>query len=377
MGHVQRASTLTDSEIIDFLCRLIRGESPEWPAPEDADFPSRFLDLAAYHGVDALACYRVQDHADPLRIPTAVGDELTRRLKRAVAIEMVRANDLATVRERLAEAGIPVILIKGGALAYTVYPEPYLRARVDTDLFIAIRDIDGIRDILRASGYRLEGWVYKSHQFKALRSGFGGQMVKYDIHWRSSNHAKFARVLDFEEAWRESVHITQLGNFRTLSPRHALLQACLHRAGNPRHDPDRLVWLYDVHLLLAHMSEADQAGFARLAVINDVQALCAEPIEKCGRLFRTENARSVLERLRAPVRAGSLRRRFRESQLGLMVDDLMKMGSGKTRMDYLKEFLLPPRAYLLEHYGKTSGFWLPVLYFRYILGGFFEKILLR
>ncbi|GAG77142.1 unnamed protein product, partial [marine sediment metagenome] len=54
---------------------------------------------------------------------------------------MLRKHDLLALLQALEQAGLSVVLLKGGALAYTHYPEPHLRARVDTDIFIDSADI--------------------------------------------------------------------------------------------------------------------------------------------------------------------------------------------------------------------------------------------
>jgi hypothetical protein len=52
----------------------------------------------------------------------------------------------------LEQAGLSVILLKGGALAYTHYPEPHLRVRVDTDIFINSADIRQIKAVFTDLG---------------------------------------------------------------------------------------------------------------------------------------------------------------------------------------------------------------------------------
>jgi len=51
---------------------------------------------------------------------------------------MARVVELREVLAALAGAGLPVLLLKGAALAYTLYPEPHLRDRSDTDLLFPV-----------------------------------------------------------------------------------------------------------------------------------------------------------------------------------------------------------------------------------------------
>jgi hypothetical protein len=86
---------------------------------------------------------------------------------------------------------------------------------------------------------------------------------------------------------------------------------------------------------------------------------------------------AVLEALKTATPGDFARRRFRGSQMALMMDDLRALEGGRNKLAYLAEFLFPPGDYLLERYEKRGKSWLPVLYLRYVLGGVLEKIALR
>ena len=68
---------------------------------------------------------------------------------------MVRAAELRAVLEALARQGLPVLLLKGAALAYTLYPEPHLRNRCDADLLLPSRDeAECAGRVLQTLGYQ-------------------------------------------------------------------------------------------------------------------------------------------------------------------------------------------------------------------------------
>ena len=359
-------------DILDVLCGALRGDDIAWPLASDKAFYSELLGQAVHHGVDCLFWHALQERHERRQLPDWLKEELSARTTRAVAVEMVRANDVRSLQQQLTQAGITAILMKGGALAYTHYPEPYLRARADTDIFIAPRDIKVIRDVFQAAGYRLEGWIYKSHQFKALRDGFGGQTIKYDVHWRSSNQSRYARVLSHDDARENSVTIEQLGGIAALSAGFALIQACIHRAAGTYHDPNRLVWLYDVHLLVHGMGEPELNRFAERAVEAGVQDICLEAFRRAERLFGTELPVPLLQAMKEPAAQAVLP--GGSGKFSLIVDDLREMPDARGRLDLLSEYLWPPADYLLQRYGKTGAYWVPVLYVRYLFSGIFERL---
>jgi hypothetical protein len=360
-----------------FLCGVLRGEGKSWPSAADTNFYSSFLERTHHHGVDALVCHVLKPTDAWNELPDVLKDELLQRSRGAIAIEMARSRDLNSLHEALEQAGLSALLLKGSALAYTHYPDPHLRTRVDTDIFIDSGDIRQVRDTLPGLGYQLRGWAYKSHQFNAVKEDFGGGIIKYDVHWRSNNCSTYARVIGYQEAEKESIPVPGLNGWRTLNPVHTLLLACMHRAGSSRHDPDRLIWLYDVHLLVSSMSEQELLSFSARAVSENIQAVCYQAIEKSRRCFATQVPGQVLQILLSPSGPKSIGRRFSNSQLALIFDDLRQMPDLRSKLALLREFLMPPGEYLLGRYGKEGWYWIPPLYFRYLLGGIIERVSLR
>ena len=226
-----------------FLCSVIRGDEVDWPAASDDEFYEQLLDRAIANGVDLLVCYLLREKPSWENIPAATREQLEQRTRDAIAVDLARTSDLAALNEALAREGQQVLLLKGAALARTHYPQPYLRARVDTDLMIEPDRIRQVRALLAGLDYDLVGWTYKSHQFNATKEKYGGRVIRYDVHWRANNGSKYARVIGFEDALAESVPVPGIDGARTLGPVHSLMLACMHRAATLSTQRDRLVWL--------------------------------------------------------------------------------------------------------------------------------------
>jgi len=368
---------VTPPPVIAVLCSVLRGDAVDWPATSNGAFYDELLSESIQQGVDALIAYQLKPTVAWQNLPGFFKDELDRRLSNAVAKEMVRSRDVVALQHLMEKEGITFLIIKGGALSYTHYPKPYLRSRVDTDVFIAPGDIGPLREALIRHGYRLQGWVYKSHQFNALRVGFGGEVVKYDVHWRSNNRSKYARVISFEEAFQQAVRIPGLSSCLTLSPVHSLLQACLHRAGSTYHDPNRLIWLFDIHLLVSRMTGNEQLEFAGETVRKDVQNICLDAVQKSEQLFQTGMSHQAQELLGTEAGRDSGDGRFSNSQLALIIDDFRQLPDLSSRLGMVREFLFPPGNYLLSRYQKTGWYWVPFLYLRYFLAGAYSRITLH
>jgi hypothetical protein len=174
----------------------------------------------------------------------------------------------------------------------------------------------------------------------------------------------------------QSIRIDADGNLG-LSPAHALLLACMHRAGNAEHDPDRLIWLYDLYLLIKRMGVEEQMTFARLAQEACVQAVCLEGLAKSKKYFNTGLYSEAMMLLSEDSGKITGLASFKYSYLGLVFDDLKHLPSWHARYGLIHELLFPSAAELLRKYNKESSLWLPWLYARYISYGLLQRLRLN
>lgn len=355
---------------------LLLQQDLDWSALEDEEAVGEFIEFCRYHGVVALVAYYLRDvdeSAEPVQV-------LKRQLHdialHEVAFELFRANQLQTVLAACREQGVQPLVIKGAALAQTHYPSPELRSRCDADIFIDMNDIDHIRAVMQERGYTVSGSIYKSHQFTCYLQAAKSLNMTFDVHWRISNSPLFARSLSYQEALGQSVEIDADGN-RGLSPVHALLLACMHRAGNEEHDPDRLIWLYDLHLLITGMGAEEQLAFARLAQENGVQDVCLQGIAKSSQYFNTGLSHDAMALLSDNSYSVTGKAGLRNSYLGLVLDDLKNLKSWHARYGLLHELLFPSSEELLRKYDKESPLWLPWLYVRYLSSGLAQRLRLK
>ena len=324
----------------------------------------------------ALVAYYLRDVDESAEPVQALKQQLHDIALHEVAFELFRANQLQTVLAACREQGLQPLVIKGAALAQTHYPSPELRARCDADIFIDMADIDRVQAIMQAQGYVVSGRIYKSHQFTCNLQAAKSLSMTFDVHWRISNSPLFARSLSYQEALDQSVEIDDDGN-RGLSPVHALLLACMHRAGNEEHDPDRLVWLYDMYLLVTGMGAEEQLAFAYLAQENGVQDVCLEGIAKSSQYFNTGLSLEAVALLSDNSYSVTGSASLKNSYLGLVLDDLRNLKSWHARYGLIHELLFPSSDELLRKYNKESSLWLPWLYTRYLSTGLLQRLRLR
>jgi Uncharacterised nucleotidyltransferase len=351
------------------VVEALRGEPAPWPAAS-ARLADAVLDLAAADGVAPLLATTRAAASWPDAVRTALRDAL--RLE--AAIEAVRRDELSRMTAALHSAGVRALLLKGARLAYTVYPRPWLRPRVDTDLLVAARERSTADQVLRDLGYaphtHFDGELV-THQFQyERRTAAGLELV--DLHWKIANPHAFADVFRVDELEQDAIAIDGLGACaRGPSDVHSLLLACLHTVAHHA-GSERLVWLYDIHLLASRLSEAEREEGAALARDRGLAAVCGWAMQRARRRFATPVPDGWLEERRhadahAEPTAAFLRRD--RTKTDVLVSDLRALPGWRDRMRLVREHLFPPAAYVRQAYGVSSGGLLPLLYAHRILRG--------
>src|ERR1017187_2270901 len=124
------------------------------------------LAVATHEGVDALLAYLRPD------VP-----ELAARRRDAVIEEELRSREMRRFAGALASSGIHAALIKGCALAFTLYPQPWCRPRLDLDALVAPGDVPRAASVLAALGYVRAGKLqgrFVNHQDAYERTAAAG-----------------------------------------------------------------------------------------------------------------------------------------------------------------------------------------------------------
>jgi hypothetical protein len=246
----------------ELLLRVLRGEAAPWPTSADTGFGERFLAACAAEDLIPLVRHRLESIPGASAWPVALRETLHRAARMRAAADMLLERELIAALAALAEAGIGSLLLKGAALAYTHYAEPHLRTRCDTDVLIRPADRIGARQALERLGYErrneIDGTLVSYQECHTKRDGAVRHVI--DLHWQVNNRQVFAQALRFDEVRARSVPVPPLGPAaRALCPTDALLLACMHRAahlGASGTEGDRLLWLYDIHLLATAMTSA-------------------------------------------------------------------------------------------------------------------------
>lgn len=359
------------------LSAVLRGEMPAWSDIDDAGLVDAVVERSNYHGVQGLLYARLQTVAG---WPATLIQTLRQQVIRGAALELLRRQVVADVLASLAAAGVEPVLFKGTALAYSLYDDPAQRTRCDTDLIVPADQRGRAMEVLATLGYArvLELGELASYQACLIRKGAGAHTL--DLHWKINNSELFSRLFGYQELRAAAEPLPALApQALGANPVHALLIACMHRAahvqapyfeaGVARYSGDRLIWLYDIHLLAMSFSQGQWEGFLDLARRKGFRSVCLEAIAQTRLHLGTQVPTEVLDELggKGPVeltaaylKAGHLRRRWL---------DLWAYEGVRERLRFARELAFPPAAYMHERFPRARPDWLPWLYVRRAIGG--------
>jgi hypothetical protein len=287
---------------------------------------------------------------------------------RLAAAELLLEAELRRLLASLAEIGVRPLLLKGTALAYSLYPEPWLRPRCDIDLLISESDREKTDSLLLRLGYAAQhpaAGPFRTQKSYSLRK----QHIDCccDIHWQiSSASGSFSRAFADETFFARTVGIPALGKHaRTLNKTDALLYACFHRAGHFSHSGDRLIWLHDLHLLCQSLTEEEAAFFCKRAEQLEISALCADGLKTAAFWFGTAFP-SALDTLFHERRSGRFALFLQKGrQAGIKnraLLELKELPTWQRRLRFLWQNLFPPAEYMLWRHGVKKKSSLPFLY---------------
>jgi hypothetical protein len=334
-----RKPAKTDLDLWRALARAVTGEAVDLEAFDPAEITRE----AERHGIVPLLHQRVHEGTlDGLASQAALA---LQALTRTLAASDMLLND--TTRKTLdlcARAGIDVLMLKGTPMAHLHYPVSYLRTRCDTDLFIPETQVEHAAAVLTANGYVLSGLGERrqsSRQFLAALPGGPSGHTHFDIHWKLSNRVLFRDALQFAASRAEAQPVPALGDAAyALSDADLLLHACIHRIAHGRNtERDRLLWLYDIHLLIEDMGEEDREAFKARALEKRLGTLCADALRVATELFGGTVPPDYLEALEERKKQEPTAKLLHASKLRWAWGDMAALGSLREKAAFAKELL--------------------------------------
>jgi hypothetical protein len=163
-------------------------------------------------------------------VPVGVGNRLRRAYRDQATMNMSLFFDALKVFKSLAENQLPVIALKGLALAKNVYSDIALRPMSDMDLLLKEEDLVMAGRTLLTLGYKqyFPAWESMSKTYHHLPPFTNKNGTIIELHWNIVTLDSPAKV-DIEGLWARSrpIKIEDI-EVRVFSPEDLFLHLCLH-----------------------------------------------------------------------------------------------------------------------------------------------------
>jgi hypothetical protein len=341
------------------------------------------VETACREGVAPLLAWALEEGGWSEAVPEGVRRELKAAWRtsavRSVRMSRVLLDVLATLSQPPA---VPVVLLKGAALAATVYPDPSLRPMCDFDLLVPAERLEDAVRRLRAEGYGDYGPDLApdlnqatGHHVHLFDGADGG--IHLELHWTLVGCEGQRYGPDIAWFWDEiesfDSDLLDAGlapsslPLVVLSPTAQLLHVAAHLMLQHGGASSRLVWFYDVHRLVEQESgRIDWTELVDRARQFHWSAALAAALERARDWFGTAIPQGVVDDLAGfdDGRSAWLVRRRADPLQTRATGMIAKAVSldWPTRVRYLRGMVLPSPAFVRARYRPDPSWLWPLCY---------------
>lgn len=258
-----RGSVLLDTEMspVRAFLRALGDPDPaalaRWVARRD--LPPDWADWIVAQSLGPYLLRRLQASGAHQALPPGALATLRADYYQAVAANAIQRRELADILEVLGTAGIKGVLLKGTALAYTVYDEPACRLKGDIDIWVQFEELDPAISALRGLGYQPAD---KADRPRALMQLVGGeqQMVSpipgtglVELQWPAfrGEWIRHTAQVDHQGIHRRCLPLQVEGrDALVMAPEDVLIHLCHHLAISHQFGHPWVRGLLDIHLVV-------------------------------------------------------------------------------------------------------------------------------
>jgi hypothetical protein len=283
-GEPRNALLRLPNDLLSYISSLLRDESPRLPNVSMNQW-SDLLSHLIQHGILPLLYWKICSMLQEFRPP----EDIISQLKKAFLLNSMSylqiKRQLGEIVRPFQSEGVRLLVLKGPALGWSIYPDPAMRPSCDLDLLVLPDQIAQARAILVRLGYKCLGKRFKHCKDFYCEESFIPQNYArnnrpVELHWDLHSFSGISRDVRIEDLFLRAVKVESSDlTFETLHP----VDALIHRAINMalyHNRVIRLIWIYDMALLARQLvvpddwkvlQERSVAWRARLALENSLK----------------------------------------------------------------------------------------------------------
>lgn len=272
-----------------------------------------------------------------------------------------RQQTIHRLAKALHRAGTKPILLKGPALAHTVYPHAHWRTSVDIDLLIDDSEWETANEVLLSLGYRSNpslNWGYLSFEKSFIPSESYPEAPLVELHLRLNNRPALC-VFSYQELLENAEQIAFLDEkVRIPNKMEHFVYLCVHRIGHFPEDR-RFAWLMDLYFLSRTFSDQEWEQLVELADVKQVLSIlrvCLEDLNHVLKLEIPDTVRRTLDKRSVDEGEESSRYLYqRYSKAHDLVNRWLEIPTTKTKLGYLRRWIFPPKSYMNASFKSKHG----------------------
>ena len=195
------------------------------------------LESARWHGIVPLLYNNLKGLQESHFIPQEVMDELRTAYNANLARNMYIYAELNSILGAFREKEVGVIVLKGAALAKSIYGDIGLRPMGDIDILVRKEDLPHAEKIMSGLGYLFHGyrppkWYRTNHQH--ISYNHPNKNILVEIHWHIANKSHPFRIRNIDtgliERWWERANTVEISGKKVLilCPDDLIFHLCLH-----------------------------------------------------------------------------------------------------------------------------------------------------
>ena len=244
-----------------YISSLLK-DAPVFPPDAPKDDWDKLLIALKNQWISPLLYWKITTLSSASHLPNHVVEQLRNAFLWSRFRTLQMEKQLSGMLGAFQHAGIEILILKGPALARSVYPDPATRPSSDLDILIKPSQVKRAGVLLEELGYQLETKrfmsflknIYKDEIFKA--TGNTRNLRGIELHWDLYLLHGTTREVGVEDLFQRAVELkTPSQTMSILHPIDALMYAAINIRNHLPHN--RLTWIYDTALLAGQLSKAD------------------------------------------------------------------------------------------------------------------------
>lgn len=251
-------------ELLTYVRSVFKDESPPAPTAPIGEW-SGLLNFLRANWMIPFVYRKIGSLPPEYRPPEPITDGMRQAFLVSCVGSLHMERQLREIIETFLDQGVRVLVLRGPALAFSLYPDPAMRPSGDLDLLVLPEQVVQARHILESLGYKC-----LAKRFEVARDFFREECFVHQnnrgnkfpvdlhwVHWELHPFFKGSEEVDIEDLFQRAWKVeTPTLTFETLHPVDYLIHSAIHLAMIHKNEM-RLSWIYDTALLAQQLRVPD------------------------------------------------------------------------------------------------------------------------